>query len=102
MLLRVEQATASGRHFLLGGLCLALKSLEARHFRTDSQWLAAASVVDIPVSPWEDLITLTILDLHEMETAHCEAPTVQQDQKFLRWGSGSSKCSGLPFTFSVL
>ena len=30
---------------------------------------AAASIVDIPGSPWEDLITLTILYLYEMESA---------------------------------
>jgi hypothetical protein len=43
-------------------LCLSFKPREARHFRTDSRRLAVASVVDIPVSSWEDLITLTILD----------------------------------------
>jgi hypothetical protein len=48
--------------------------------RSASQWLAAASVVDIPVAPWEDLMTLTILDLYETEkTAHLEAPTVQRE-----------------------
>jgi hypothetical protein len=55
-------------------------SLKSRRFRAGGQWLAAASVVDIPVAPWEDLMTLTILDLYETEkAAHLEAPTVQRE-----------------------
>jgi hypothetical protein len=56
-------------------VCL-LKPRESPSFRTDNKRLAAASVVDISVSSWEDLITLTIVDLYETEKpAHLEAST---------------------------
>jgi hypothetical protein len=54
-------------------LARAATARRARHLigiytgtRANSILRAAASVVDMPGSSWEDLITLTILDLYEM------------------------------------